>query len=134
MSTKLSNGVEYFNPHFAPEFAEFLLANNFTCYTEKNLIKFRNEDLLLVVTHDQVDHYVFYPGEPGQEYEKWIFEQSHIGGSHLNIFGWILLMHIMGVLKIAEFMRNASQAGLQDEAEALFLVKNISKGPLKQLV
>lgn len=133
MSTNLSNGVQYMNPHFDSDFAEFLLANDFTCTASKDSLKFLSGDQLVVVRNDQVELYIYHPEEEGQTNEKWLFEQSHIGISHLSLFGWMFLMHIMGVLKVSDFMRNARKAGLQNEVEAAAIVKAGLHGPLKKV-
>jgi hypothetical protein len=133
MSTKLSNGSEFINPNFSAEFGEFLLVNNFSCQVNKNQIKFHSGDKLLVVINDQVDLYIFHPEEPGQETEKWVYEQSHIGISHFNLFGWIFLMHIMGILKISDFVSNAKRAGVQTATEADFILKTAFNSPLQKV-
>ena len=133
MSTKLSNGAEYMNPHFSEEFGNFLLANYFSCQVDKNRIKFQKDDKLLAITGDQVDLYIFHPEEEGQESEKWVFEQSHIGISNFNLFGWILLMHIMGILKLSDFISNSKKAGLQNATEANFIINEALKGPLQKI-
>lgn len=125
--TKLSNGAEFMNPNFSAEFAEFLLANNFSCQVYKSQIKFHKDDKLLVIINDQVDLYIFHPEEEGQEAEKWVYEQSHVGISHFNLFGWIFLMHIMGILKISDFISNAKRVGVQNVVEADFLIKTAFK-------
>lgn len=132
MSTKLSNGSEFMNPNFSKDFGEFLLANDFTCHAWKDTIRFQLKDVLLVIKNDQVDLYIFHPEEPGQENEKWVFEQSHTGISHFTLFGWIFLMHIMGVLKINDFIRNAKKAGVQTATEAEFIIKSAFHGPLQK--
>ena len=133
MSTKLSNGAEFTNPNFPVDFAEFLLANNFSCQVNKSQIKFHHGDKLLVVVNDQVDLYIFHPEEEGQEAEKWVFEQSHIGISHFNLFGWIFLLHIMGILKISDFISNARKAGVQYEVEAKFVINAAFNSPLQKV-
>lgn len=133
MSTKLSNGIEYFNPNFPAEFAEFLLANHFICKQDKGSLGFRNGDVLLTVVNDQVDLFIYHPEQDGQEAEKWVFSQNHSGLSQLNLFGWILLMHIMDVLKISDFMRNAKRVSMQEATEANFLINNVFTGPLKKV-
>lgn len=134
MSTKLSNGAEFMNPNFSAEFGNFLLANDFSCQVEKNKIKFHQSDKLLVVINDQIDLYIFHPEQEGQESEKWVFEQSHVGISHFNLFGWIFLMHIMGILKISDFITNSKKAGVQTGTEAAFIVKEAFNGPLKKVL
>jgi len=133
MSTKLTNGAEFMNPNFSAEFGEFLLANGFSCQVNKSQIKFHKDDKLLVVINDQVDLYIFHPEEEGQEAEKWVYEQSHIGISHFNLFGWIFLMHIMSILKISDFISNAKRAGVQNAVEADFIIKTAFNSPLQKV-
>ena len=134
MSTKLSNNVEFMNPNFPVEFGEFLLANSFSCQVSKNSLRFQLGNKLLVIINDQADLYVFHPDTDGPESEKWVYEQSHIGISHFSLFGWIFLMHIMGILKITDFITNAKKAGVQSATEAQFLLETaINKGPLQKV-
>lgn len=133
MSTKLSNGTEYMNPNFPADFGEFLIANNFTTQANKSTLRFRSADKFIDIRNDQVELYLYHPEIEGTENDKCVFEQSHIGISHFNLFGWIFLMHVMGVLKISDFISNSKRAGVQTSTEASFILDAALKGPLQNV-
>lgn len=127
MNTKLSNGISYNNPMMAEEYAEYLIANGFHCYVMGDTLNFINGDKQIAIRHDTCDCFVFHPKEHGQENDKWVFDQSYTGISHLNLFGWMMLMHLMQVLTIKRFLSNANMLGKQTAIEAKFLVDNLLK-------
>jgi hypothetical protein len=121
--TRLSNGTEFINPHFSEEAGEFLLLNGFTCNTKKDALHFRSGYTLLIVRMDTVDHYEYNPQEE-DEAERWIFCQSHTGIAKLNVFGWIMLMHVMDVVSLPKAIANAKKEGAQRYTEANFLINS----------
>ena len=121
--TRLSNGIEFINPHFSPDFAEFLLLNGFKCNLQKNDLHFRNCRTLLIVRMDTADHYQ-YNDQEEDEAGRWVHCQSHTGIAKLNIFGWIMLMHVMDVVSIPKAIANAKKEGAQRYTEANFLINS----------
>jgi hypothetical protein len=129
----LSNGVYYANPFFAPAFAEYLISNGFFVSERKGQICFYNEKIKVIVANDSVFCYGYHPEEPGQENEKWVFEQSHTGISHFNIHNWIMLMDLMKIVMVGDFLHNAKMGGRQLETEASFIINSLHKQQLQKV-
>ena len=104
--TKLSNGVEYLNPHFPKDFAEYLVANGFhTVACSKSLV-FQKGDIRILVQQEQMDVYFFNEQDPGQEGEKWLHSQTFKGFFSLNILGWMMILHAMGIQSMVTSKKN----------------------------
>jgi hypothetical protein len=127
----LSNGITYANPFFQSVFAEYLIQNGFFASERKNKIMFYTNTCKVVVENDTVTSYGYHPEVPGEENEKWVFEQHHSGISHLNLHGWIMLLHLMNIIMIDRFLRNAEAAGQQAVTEAKFIINNLHQQQLK---
>lgn len=130
---KLSNGTEITNPYFNTDFAEYLLNNHINVCKHKEVIEFYNHKFKLKVKGDCVDLWVFHPETPFPSPMDWVYTQSHHGISQLNLFTWILLMHVMGVVTIPEFLKNARNSSDQDFVEASFITKQLLHLPIKEM-
>jgi hypothetical protein len=94
---KLSNNIEYQNIHLPVANAEYLIRNGFACMKlSSDTLQFIKENICLRIKNDSLDLFRHFPEE---EYDKFKFQQSHIGISQLDRFGWIMLLDIMKVQK-----------------------------------
>lgn len=130
MTTKLSNGIEYSNPNFPKEFGEYLLSNGFGCWSAKSNLCFEKMDKVsLYVRNDNIDLFTYCIGT-GSDLHPWHFSQSHAGIGNLNLFGWIMLMHLMGIQSMQGFVKNAGAADPQLATEAAMILREIFNSPL----
>lgn len=121
--TKLTNGAEYCNDKFPAEFAEYLIQNGFSAVVTKDAICFhKDRSIKLFVKHDHIDLLKIIPDSEGF---KLAHQQSHSGIAQLNIFGWIMLMHVMGVITIRQFLNNAEKADKQLATEARSIINSV---------
>lgn len=99
----------YQNHYLKPEFAEFLLANGFRIYVPpaQNMVYFDHNDKRLEFIEDRCNFYRFK--DPEQTDVK--IYHSFYGFSRLNIFTFMLLLHITDVLPVSEFIDNSKMGG-----------------------
>lgn len=122
---KLSTGVEYQNPCFKEDFAEYLLANDFTCeLIGVSTLHFEKGDKRLRAVANTITYEVNLPAEEDRS-EGWFQVAAFEGLSHIGLFDFMLLMNAMRSLTIREFKANAKAKGVQNAYEAEALIKMI---------
>lgn len=133
--TKLSNGIEYTNEFFKPEFAEYLLSNGFVCTRINALyIDFTRDMHSILIGPFSIQLFqnkerVWNAGKTATVPDQW------------QIFEWMLLLHLYKVLTIQEFIKNAEAIDYQIGTEARMVTRSMlhvltggreRKGPINE--
>lgn len=99
------------NPNFKKEFGEYLEANGYKlsnqpANAEDALYFFRNGQGVMV-TGDSIDFANFEDAKSGQAKSCSTYA-AFTGISKLDTFGWMMLMHITGIVPLQQFMLGGS--------------------------
>jgi len=123
---QLTNGIQYNNHHLKVEFAEYLVANGFKTSMDKkgNLTFYIDNVMMLLINGNTAELYKYHYNTKGMELS---FHQSHTGIDMLDINDWIVLMHIMNVVKLSDFLMRALKESVQKATEASFVIENLAK-------
>lgn len=120
----LSNGLQYDNPNFDPAFGEYLLGNGFKANYQGRILFFYNNKMRLQVAGPNLDLFIYHPdANVKTEREKMVFSQSHFGFAHMDMFMWMMLMHVMNVVNLKDFAKKALGENKQVALESKQLVR-----------
>ncbi|HYF32546.1 MAG TPA: hypothetical protein VD993_15585 [Chitinophagaceae bacterium] len=95
------------NPNFKREFGDYLKANG---YTLSNQPKHANDALYffrngqgVMITGDSID-FANFPDVATGQHKTCSTYAAFTGISQLDTFGWMMLMHITGIIPLQQFM------------------------------
>lgn len=108
---------EIFNPNFLETAGSYLEANGFTkkygSYNE-NSIFFLKGDNGVIITNNTAEFKVYYDGEPDQQKAGYVKFMSLTGIGDLDLFKWMWLFHIAGLVPIKDFLKLVPQEDVVD--------------------
>lgn len=91
---------------FNPEFGAYLEANYFRrSDAVKGKLVYTRHPYKLVIENDEVVFFLHHDAEEDQRQSTFSPFASWNGISQLDTFGWMLLMHLAGVIKLKEFIK-----------------------------
>lgn len=119
---KLSNGIEFDNSYFQPAFGEYLISNGFKTSYQGHVLTFYTAALSIRILNNNIDVFE-WKHDADKTKEQWVFVRSMFGYAHMDLFMWMMLMHVMNVVKLNDFMKRAASSNPQERLEAKKLVE-----------
>lgn len=99
------------NPYFKAEFSEYLEAAGYqrSEFTTRSRIQFQKDDRVVVIFNDHVDIMILTEEEPHERHACLSKYMSFSGLSQLDMFKWILLMHVTNVVPLKHLLAAAKK-------------------------
>ena len=106
-SPDMANWSEATNPHFKKEFGDYLEANGYIlsnppAHPGDAMYFFRNEQGVMI-SGDSIDFASFKEQGSGRSTSCSTYA-AYTGISKLDTYGWMMLMHITGIVPLNQFM------------------------------
>lgn len=105
------------NPFFLEAAGEYLEANGYKRSDGElvnNAIYFFDGKQAVVVYNDHVDFMTYDNGEPGQRREGYSKYMSFAGIADLDIFKWMLLLHVADIVPLKQFVKEVRKESPTD--------------------
>ncbi|MGB8191043.1 MAG: hypothetical protein WCF67_03945 [Chitinophagaceae bacterium] len=108
------------NPNFHEEFGQYLKENGYLPGSQlTDVIYYFKKDHGIMITGDSVDFAVFPQGETSKGKPGCSRYAAFTGINQLDIFGWMMLLHITGAVPLKQLIR-------ESDKDSISLIKNLA--------
>lgn len=112
------------NPNFSEVFGQYLQANGYVSGSQSafsDTLYYFKKERGIMVTGDSVDFGLFQSDSSGRRRPGCNRYASYTGIGQLDIFGWMMLLHITGAVPLKQLIREGS-------TDTITLIKELGPG------